>query len=220
VFELSRPASSGSLGGNDSDAVYGGGGGGPPVERSASMGDLVRVVSELEGEALQQSTGTLPVKAIEPTTVIAFPASLMAVAFSRTPSLAAEFEIRVLREHASFDAIVNHDVARVFLGEFLSEMYADENLDFWVAAKQYEAKWLKQFLNVADGDQSAERHAEALCVYKQFVAQGAPQQINIDSALRTAIGMLVQAGPTAPPPPPDVFAHAVHEIHKLMSAYS
>ena len=31
-----------------------------------------------------------------------------------------------------------------------------------------------------------------------LVAQGAPQQINIDSALRTAIGMLVQAGSAAP----------------------
>jgi len=231
MLEQSRPASSGSLGGNEHDAAFYGGSNsgpllersgtpiersGPPVERSVSMGDLVRMVSELEGEALQQSTGTLPVKAIEPTTVIAFPAPLLAVAFSRTPSLAAEFEIRVLREHASFDAIVNHDVARVFLGEFLSEMYADENLDFWVAAKQYEAKWLKQFLNVADEEQSAERHAEALRVYRQFVAQGAPQQINIDSALRTAIGMLVQAG-SAAPPPPDVFAHAVHEIHRLMS---
>lgn len=99
----------------------------------------------------------------------------------------------------SFDQLLQCKTGVLVFGEFLRSEYSEENLLFYLDCEAFK-----------DLPPESDRTAEAKRIYREFVAVGAPRQINIDCVTRA------QVGENLSDPGPDCFERAQRNVHSLM----
>lgn len=122
---------------------------------------------------------------------------------------AADFELRVLRDQAKFDHILLHPVSQFYFRQYLDYAQATENLDFWLAEKEFAS---------AAAAASEQVAAEADKLFTQFVAANSPKQINLPAAKRLSLeSSLTRAHAGAESIPTNLFQAASQECYSLMN---
>ncbi|XP_043214466.1 regulator of G-protein signaling 8-like isoform X1 [Amphibalanus amphitrite] len=101
---------------------------------------------------------------------------------------------------ASFVNLVNSKYGVALFRAFLSQEFADENLEFWLAVEDFKKT------------RHSKMAAKALQIYNEFLVTQAPREINVDSATRTAI----QSGLSAPDA--HLFDAAQRRVQHLMES--
>ncbi|PAV83567.1 hypothetical protein WR25_10849 [Diploscapter pachys] len=75
----------------------------------------------------------------------------------------------------SFEALLNNKQGCALFRQFLKKEFSDENVDFWCACEE--------FKNIKDPKKLKQKAHE---IYKEFVAEQAPKEVNLDSDTRAA----------------------------------
>ncbi|XP_056312321.1 regulator of G-protein signaling 5 [Danio aesculapii] len=82
---------------------------------------------------------------------------------------------------------------------FLRSEFSEENLQFWLACKEYKSS------------SGAKRISKAQLIYKEFINPDAPHEVNLDSETREAVMQLMEE------PSVDTFDEAQLRIFTLMA---
>ncbi|KAH9253898.1 hypothetical protein BASA81_008022 [Batrachochytrium salamandrivorans] len=150
------------------------------------------------------------------TRVYVIPADLIRAALYSCKAdnkFAADFELRVLRDQAKFDHILLHPVSQFYFRQYLDYAQATENLDFWLAEKEF-----AQSAASATTSNSEQMATEADKLFTEFVAANSPKQINLPAAKRLSLEtslMRVHSG--AESIPKNLFQAASQECYSLMN---
>jgi len=171
------------------------------------------------------------VRAAVPMTVVwIVPAGLLAFTLSKDFVAKAEFEIVSLRESAPMDSFLRHPVGLYYFRNHLSMQHAEENVDFYFAAKSfYESYSTKELALPPDAlHDIIMRHGgdvtmpmtwadvAAYKIYSEFVDEGASLQINIESDLRRELQEFMRLRPV----PRHAFLDAQAEVYKILATDS
>jgi hypothetical protein len=121
--------------------------------------------------------------------------------FSETPDLLAEFEIKVLGPRTELRHVIKHSIGLQLFRRHLEGEFSTENIDFWVAAKEFE-----------DADTAAKRTDIGQRLWTEFVSAEATRQVNLKAAVRDPIHAQVLKKHY----PFDLYSKARDEIFFLM----
>jgi hypothetical protein len=98
----------------------------------------------------------------------------------------------------SFDALLRHRYGQALFRAFLRTEFSEENLEFWLACDEFRLC------------KDQKRSAKAKKVYMDFIAIGAPKQVNLDTETRMSTIANIDN------PPLDTFDRAQRRIQGLM----
>lgn len=98
----------------------------------------------------------------------------------------------------SFDALLRHRYGQALFRAFLRTEFSEENLEFWLACDE--------FRNCKE----PKRSAKAKKIYMDFIATGAPKQVNLDTETRMSTNATIDN------PPLETFDRAQRRIQGLM----
>lgn len=118
-------------------------------------------------------------------------------------TILAEINIRLLKQSSKLKHVLAHRLGIESLSEFLNEVHAGENLDFWLAAKSFQ-----------EGEGEGDRRAQANDIYGTFCAIDAERQVNIPHTMLGEIDERLESGNDDIPP--DLFEASSVEIYRLM----
>ncbi|CAF1373851.1 unnamed protein product [Rotaria sp. Silwood1] len=104
----------------------------------------------------------------------------------------------VLSWEQSFDALLRHRYGQALFRAFLRTEFSEENLEFWLACDEF--RLCKE----------PKRSAKAKKIYMDFIAIGAPKQVNLDTETRMSTIANIDN------PPLDTFDRAQRRIQGLM----
>ncbi|GMR33410.1 hypothetical protein PMAYCL1PPCAC_03605, partial [Pristionchus mayeri] len=93
---------------------------------------------------------------------------------SATSALPTKEEVRQWEN--SFEALLNHKYGQMLFSQFLEKEFSSENIEFWTACEEYK--------KMKDGKKSKSEKANE--IYREFVAEDSPREVNVDSATRAA----------------------------------
>ncbi|KAL7554416.1 hypothetical protein ACHAWF_017853 [Thalassiosira exigua] len=127
--------------------------------------------------------------------------------FGQHSNILAEFEIRLLKEMARLKHILAHSLGIVSFREFLEAEHAGENIDFWVAVKEFKA-------NKEDDEQK--RKEQARQIFVTFCAEYADRQVNLPHKMIGEIDGRLQSVEGEDVIPQDIFDDAWQEIFRLL----
>mmetsp|Transcript_19866 Transcript_19866/g.41672 ORF Transcript_19866/g.41672 Transcript_19866/m.41672 type:complete len:619 (+) Transcript_19866:1290-3146(+) len=120
--------------------------------------------------------------------------------------IAAEFELRVMKDSAKLEHVLAHSQGISSFREFLEKEHAGENLDFFVA--------VKNFCVDADGAIGTRLSKEkSKYIFITFCADYADRQINLPSRMREELDIKINGEEDLRP---DLFDAALDEIFELM----
>lgn len=88
--------------------------------------------------------------------------------------------------------------------QHLETEYSTENLDFWVEAGHFAER---------DPEDLDAFYAEANRIYRQYIAECAPRQVNIPASMRKEIDQMRQVGQASP----TLYAEAREEVLNMMN---
>lgn len=126
--------------------------------------------------------------------------------FGPYSDILAEFELRILKCSATLTQVLGHPLGVVSFREFLEGEHAGENIDFWVAARD--------FRNRCSLDESLEQRTErAKQIYVTFCAEFADRQVNIAGTMLTKIENRLYKDNVVVP---DLFDAAMQEVFRMM----
>ncbi|KAM4728614.1 regulator of G-protein signaling 21-like [Anableps anableps] len=100
---------------------------------------------------------------------------------------------------ASLETVLSKKSGRRVFWEFLRLEFCEENLEFWLACKEYQSFYSLE-----------EQKRIAASIYEEFIRDGSPKQVNLDSCTREAIRKSLEQ------PGPSCFAVAEKKIYILM----
>ncbi|KAL9187931.1 hypothetical protein ACHAXT_006309 [Thalassiosira profunda] len=120
-------------------------------------------------------------------------------------NILAEFELRLLNSKAKLKHILGHSLGIASFREFLESEHAGENIDFWIAAKEFEAY---------DEEDAAKRNEQAKRIFVTFCAEYADRQVNIPHDMLASLKAAMGSG--AGEVPRDLFDGARKEIFRLL----
>ncbi|CAF3433760.1 unnamed protein product [Rotaria socialis] len=98
----------------------------------------------------------------------------------------------------SFDALLRHRYGQALFRAFLRTEFSEENLEFWLACDEFRVC------------KEPKRSAKAKKIYMDFIAIGAPKQVNLDTETRMSTIANIDN------PPLDTFDRAQRRIQGLM----
>jgi len=122
------------------------------------------------------------------------------VFFQDSPVAYAEFCLKLSRHEAPLTAVLTHPNGFIYFEKFVQSEYSAENLEFWVAAKNFAN------LNPSDMKDVAQS------IFNKYIDEKAPQQVNIPSEIREQIRKNLELVVAR-----DFFSVALAEVIKLMS---
>lgn len=126
--------------------------------------------------------------------------------FSPYSDILAEFELRILKSSATLTQVLGHPLGVVSFREFLEVEHAGENIDFWVAARD--------FRNRCTLDESLEQRAErAKQIFATFCAEFADRQVNIAGSMLAKIENRLYTDNVVAP---DLFDAVMQETFRVM----
>ncbi|GMR32737.1 hypothetical protein PMAYCL1PPCAC_02932 [Pristionchus mayeri] len=102
----------------------------------------------------------------------------------------------------SFEALLNHKYGQMLFTQFLNKEFSSENIEFWTACEE--------FKKMKDGKKSTTEKANE--IYRKFVAEGSPREVNLDSDTRAATKAAMESGCRT-----DMFTLAQGKIEQLMA---
>jgi len=121
---------------------------------------------------------------------------------SSNNTLAAEFELRVLKHSANLKHILAHPLGVTSFRDFLEKEHAGENIDFWSAAEDF-----------ATCTCESTRTEKATSIWLLFCAEYADRQVNLPHSITSKLDDCIN---TKNEFEPDLFDAAKKEIFKLM----
>ncbi|CAF0796850.1 unnamed protein product [Rotaria sordida] len=98
----------------------------------------------------------------------------------------------------SFDALLRHRYGQALFRAFLRTEFSEENLEFWLACDEFRTC------------KEPKRSAKAKKIYMDFIAIGAPKQVNLDTETRMSTIANIDN------PPLETFDRAQRRIQGLM----
>jgi hypothetical protein len=101
--------------------------------------------------------------------------------------------------------ILDHPVSIEVFKDFMIRQHTEETLTCWLLLRRYRS------LTAA-----AVRQSLAVSIYAQFMAEGAPQQVNLSHSLRDKLGRAVSGGDARK----ELFDEASSELYTLMKSNS
>jgi len=101
---------------------------------------------------------------------------------------------------SSFDSLVNSKYGVALFKAFLSQEFAEENMEFWLAVEEFRKARPSKLPSKA-------RH-----IYNEFLAAQAPSEVNIDAATRTSLQRQLAA------PQVSMFDAAQRRVQHLMES--
>ncbi|CAF1285974.1 unnamed protein product [Rotaria sordida] len=104
----------------------------------------------------------------------------------------------VLSWEQSFDALLRHRYGQALFRAFLRTEFSEENLEFWLACDEFRVC------------KEPKRSAKAKKIYMDFIAIGAPKQVNLDTETRMSTIANIDN------PPLETFDRAQRRIQGLM----
>lgn len=114
----------------------------------------------------------------------------------------AEFQLRLLKNSATLKNVLEHPLGIASFRDFLDEEHASENIEFWVAVK-----------NFKDGASSAQRKQKGKNIYEKFCTTSSKKQINIAHKMLAEIDAALQKDEDISP---DIFDAAFLEIIRVL----
>lgn len=124
--------------------------------------------------------------------------------FGHNSNIHAEFELRLLKNSATLRHVFAHSLGISSFREFLEAEHAGENIDFWVAVKDFRAN---------GEDELDKRKEQAKQIFVTFCADYADRQVNIPHKMRAEIDAKLQSDDAISP---DLFDAAMQEIYRLL----
>ncbi|GMT32418.1 hypothetical protein PFISCL1PPCAC_23715, partial [Pristionchus fissidentatus] len=103
---------------------------------------------------------------------------------------------------ASFEALLNHKYGQMLFTQFLKKEFSSENIEFWTECEE--------FKKMKDGKKSTTQKAHD--IYREFVAEHSPKEVNLDSDTRAATKAAMETGCRT-----DTFTLAQGKIEQLMA---
>ncbi|KAM4557368.1 regulator of G-protein signaling 21-like [Fundulus diaphanus] len=103
----------------------------------------------------------------------------------------------------SLETVLSKKSGRGAFRDFLRSEFCEENLDFWLACKDYQTCQSQE-----------ERSQIAATIYKEFIRDGSPKQVNLDFDTRKTIRQSLEQ------PGPSCFSVAEKKIYFLMESCS
>mmetsp|Transcript_14217 Transcript_14217/g.30373 ORF Transcript_14217/g.30373 Transcript_14217/m.30373 type:complete len:620 (+) Transcript_14217:167-2026(+) len=125
--------------------------------------------------------------------------------FSCNNNILAEFELRLLKDSAKLKHILAHSLGIASFREFLEAEHAGENIDFWVAVKEFQDN---------EEDDLDKRKEQAKHIFVTFCANYADRQVNLPHTVLAKIDASLHGD--AKTIPSDLFDAARHEIFRLL----
>ncbi|CAI4226965.1 unnamed protein product [Auanema sp. JU1783] len=130
---------------------------------------------------------------------ISYIRSKMDTALSTTSLYASKEEIR--QWETCFEALLNHKHGCSLFRQFLKKEFSDENVDFWQDCEE--------FRKMKEGKKATTQRAHE--IYREYVAEQAPKEVNLDSDTRAATKAALESGCKT-----DTFLLAQSRIEQLM----
>lgn len=123
--------------------------------------------------------------------------------FLSNPQALAEFKIRLLKASSELHHILDHSLGLSTFRSFLQQCVAEENLDFWFAAKSFEEM---------DGLVMDDLRIKAYEIYDLHCSESSPKEVNIPCGMRSKILNRLEENEIDL----NLFEHAKAEVYKLM----
>ena len=123
--------------------------------------------------------------------------------FASNENAFSEFTLRLLKETSELCHFLAHSLGITSFRSFLRKGCAEENLDFWIAAKDFAED---------DKNDTGTMKTRAETIYKLYCDEGAMHQVNLPCSIRSEIKSVLTGGQINK----DVFGAAMSEIYNLM----
>mmetsp|Transcript_10307 Transcript_10307/g.20256 ORF Transcript_10307/g.20256 Transcript_10307/m.20256 type:complete len:569 (-) Transcript_10307:358-2064(-) len=144
--------------------------------------------------------------------------------FVGEPAVLAEISLRVLGSRATLEDVLRHHLGREAFQKHIAKEFATENVDFWAAVEKLEnisrRRVRKSVLgalhveaSVITDKKQAMLREQAMEIYNNYIAEDAPNQVNLPAPIVAAIKAKVDAGKFDF----KMFSDAKREVFSLMN---
>ncbi|CAI5454620.1 unnamed protein product [Caenorhabditis angaria] len=178
-----------------------------PLPASTSKRIVHKWASVREMESLNVSPpNTTTTTTTQPTTsgpiskTLSYLRNKMDSALSTSSLYPSKEEVRLWERN--FEALLNSKYGCALFRQFLKKEFSDENVDFWLECED--------FKKMKDGKKGTTQ--KAIEIYREYVVEHSPKEVNLDSDTRAATKAALENGCRT-----DTFSLAQNRVEQLMA---
>ncbi len=124
--------------------------------------------------------------------------------FASNSNALAEFSLRLLRGSSELKHLLAHSLGMTTFRTFLRRSVAEENVNFWIAARKFRHSAIEYSEN--------ELHDKAFEIFETYCKEGSEHQVNLPCSMRSELKNCVDKKNITP----EIFDSSIDEIYLLM----
>lgn len=135
--------------------------------------------------------------------------------FGSSKNALAEFNLRLLRSSSELKHFLAHSFGKSMFRNYLQKNFADENIDFWVAANEFKdacSGSIGEHSGSDSGRGKDDLESSAKDIFYKYCDEDAERQVNLPHAIRSSMEKSIKEGHVGE----SLFDSAIHEIYNLM----